>query len=118
MIIYERYDEPLLPFRQWLLRVAHSIWCAFMIVLVALSGGILGYHFIGGLLWVDAFLEASMILGGMGPVAPMHGDAIKIFAGCYALLSGLIIISIMGIILAPFMHRILHSHFKDKKPKI
>lgn len=116
-MIYERHDEPLLPFHQWLVRVAHSIWCAFLIVFCALLIGICGYHFLGGLPWVDAFLEASMILGGMGAVAPMKTDTIKIFAGCYALFSGLLIISVMGIILAPFMHRILHSHFKDKKPK-
>lgn len=104
-MIYESHDEPLLPFRKWLMRVAHSIWCAFMIVLVALGVGMIGYHTLGKLPWVDSFLEASMILGGMGAVAPMKTDAIKVFAGCYALFSGLLIISLMGIILTPFIHQ-------------
>ena len=115
MMVYERHDEPLLPFKRWLIRVLRSIWLGFLIMLAALIGGIVGYHYIGGFGWVDSFLEASMILGGMGPVASMKTDAIKIFAGCYALFSGLVIISIMGIILTPFIHRILHAHFRDKR---
>jgi hypothetical protein len=58
--------------------------------------------------WVDSFLNASMILGGMGPVDPLHTNAAKIFAGCYALFSGLAFVGIVSVLLAPFVHRLLH----------
>ena len=74
-----------------------------------------GYHMLGGLQWVDAFLEASMILGGMGPVNPLPSDAAKIFASFYALFSGVVFISVMGIMLAPLLHRVLHKfHIDDE----
>ena len=71
--------------------------------------GLLGYHFIAGLNWIDSFLEASMILGGMGPVNELHDSASKIFASIYALFSGLIVLALMGIMLGPVMHRIMHK---------
>lgn len=82
----------------------------------ALSAGVLGYHFIEGLPWVDAFLNASMILGGMGPVNELHSEAGKIFAGCYALFSGIIFIVVAGIFFAPILHRFLHRfHLEGEK---
>jgi hypothetical protein len=68
-----------------------------------------GYRVLGGLGWVDAFLNASMILGGMGPVDRMTTAGAKIFAACYALFSGLVLIAVMGIVLAPWLHRMLHA---------
>ena len=74
----------------------------------------IGYHFLGRLPWVDAFLNASMILGGMGPVDRLDSTAAKIFAGLYALFSGLVFIFIMGVVLAPWAHRFLHTmHLGD-----
>ncbi len=110
LLKFEHHSEAVLPQEQWLKRIAHTAWLAFFIIVAALGGGILGYHFIAGLGWVDAILEASMILGGMGAVSPMPNDAAKLFASAYALLSGLIFISVTGIVLAPFLHRMLH-HF-------
>lgn len=81
---------------------------AALVVGLALSIGIFGYNFIEGLGWVDAFLNASMILGGMGPVNELHSEAGKIFAGCYALFAGLIFIVVAGIFFAPILHRFLH----------
>lgn len=107
---YEHKSEPLLPRRQWLQRVMLSTWLAGGIVSISLMIGICGYHYISGLGWVDAILESSMILGGMGAVAPMTTDAAKLFASAYALMSGLVIVSTTGILLAPFLHRIMH-HF-------
>jgi hypothetical protein len=107
---YEHIHQPLLSRKQWLIRVLRSLRLASLVVGCALGLGVLGYHLIGGLGWIDALLEASMILGGMGAIAPMHTDAIKLFASFYALFSGLVIVSTMGIILAPWLHRILH-HF-------
>ena len=81
----------------------------------------LGYHVLEKLAWVDAFLNAAMILSGMGPVASMQTEAGKIFAGCYALYSGIALISILGIIFAPVVRRFLHKYHleftnDDEKP--
>jgi hypothetical protein len=84
-------------------------------MLVALSVGILGYHFIAGFDFVDSLLEASMILGGMGPVRELPNQSAKVFASIYALFSGVFFIALMGIILAPVAHRVLHKfHLAEK----
>jgi hypothetical protein len=77
--------------------------------------GITGYHYFGGFNWVDSLLEASMILGGMGPVNQLPSDHAKIFASIYALFSGIIFIGMMGIMLAPVVHRIMHKFHVDEK---
>ncbi len=115
-MLYEHYTQPILPFRKWLRRVAHSAGLAVLFAGFMLAVGIVGYHVIGHLSWVDAILEASMILGGMGPVAPLIGDAIKLFASAYALLSGLFVIGATGMLLAPWLHRMLHHFFQERKP--
>ena len=81
----------------------------------SLGLGILGYHFIGGLRWVDALLDAAMILSGMGPVSPLTSDAAKVFAAAYALFSGLILISATGIVLSPVFHRVLHRFHVEER---
>jgi hypothetical protein len=87
---------------------------ALVTVILALVIGVVGYHTIGRLGWVDAFLNASMILGGMGPVDAMTTDQGKIFAGCYALFSGLFFVALAGFLFAPVMHRILHRfHYEE-----
>ena len=82
----------------------------------ALLIGMLGYHFINGESWVDSFLDASMILGGMGPVGTMHNDGAKIFAGCYALFSGLMFIGSAAVLVAPWLHGLLHRLHADTEP--
>jgi hypothetical protein len=79
------------------------------VIAVVLFIGIAGYHWLGGLDWVDSLLEASMILGGMGPVNPIKTTGAKLFASGYALFSGLVFIGIMGIVLTPIVHRLLHK---------
>jgi len=105
---FEHRHQKLLPRRLFAWRLAR--WCALAAAVVAgsLSIGIWGYHYLDGLPWVDSILNASMILGGMGPVDPMKSDGAKIFASVYALYSGLALIAIVGIILAPILHRLLH----------
>ncbi len=76
--------------------------------------GIVGYHWIAGFGWVDSILEASMILGGMGPVNPLPSQNSKLFASAYALFSGLSFIGVMGIVLTPVMHRLLHRFHLEK----
>lgn len=80
----------------------------------ALMIGILGYRYIAEMSWVDSLLNASMILGGMGPMGELKSDAAKIFASAYALFSGLVFISVMGIVLAPAAHRALHLFHLDE----
>lgn len=81
----------------------------------SLGLGILGYHFIAGLKWVDALLNAAMILTGMGPVDVLNSDAAKLFASAYALFSGVVFITATGILLTPIFHRVLHRfHIEGK----
>jgi hypothetical protein len=76
--------------------------------------GMLGYHALVKLPWMDAFLNASMLLGGMGPIDPPRTSAGKLFAGLYALFAGLVFLVGVGIVLAPVMHRILHRfHWEE-----
>jgi hypothetical protein len=88
---------------------------ALCMIVVALSLGLAGYHFVAGFGWIDSLLEASMILGGMGPIKELPNDTAKVFASIYALFSGVIFIALMGIILAPIAHRVLHKFHVDEK---
>jgi hypothetical protein len=85
------------------------------LILLALMIGITGYHFIAGFNWIDSLLEASMILGGMGPIKELPTETAKVFASIYALFSGIIFIGVMGIILSPVVHRIMHKFHVDEK---
>lgn len=85
----------------------------FVLLTFSLSIGVLGYHFIGGLSFVDAFLNASMILGGMGPVDILTSNAAKIFSGFYALYSGIAFLTSFAILIAPIFHRFLHKFHLD-----
>ncbi len=86
------------------------------LIAVMLCLGIAGYHFIAGFGWIDSLLDASMILGGMGPVGTLTSDGAKVFASFYALLSGLAFISASGIVLSPMVHRVLHRfHIEEKE---
>lgn len=75
----------------------------------------LGYHYLGGLAWIDALVNASMILGGMGPVDQITSHAGKLFASAYALFSGLLFIGAASLVLTPFVHRIMHKlHIEEE----
>src|ERR1041385_3245460 len=112
---FERRSDKLAPISIYVKRIIGSLALAIVLMLVALSVGIVGYHFIAGFNLVDSLLEASMILGGMGPVRDMPNDASKIFASIYALFSGVVFIALMGIILAPVAHRVMHKFHIDEK---
>jgi hypothetical protein len=106
--MFEHHRQPLLPRSAYLRRVGRfSLW-AFLIVLGSVAIGMIGYHFLEGLAWMDAFLNAAMILGGMGPVNPIHSEGGKLFAGIYALYSGLVFLLAAGVLFAPIIHRIMH----------
>ena len=106
--MYEHRKHPLLSLGEFLKRVGRHGLVALAVMVLGLGIGVLGYHCIAHLNWIDSFLNASMILGGMGPVDPLHTNAAKIFAGCYALFSGLAFVGIVSVLLAPFVHRLLH----------
>ncbi|TAN60716.1 hypothetical protein EPN18_08035, partial [bacterium] len=86
--VFEHRSQPIVPLSIFLARLLKSTAVAVVVVAVALSVGVLGYHYIEGLSWMDTFLNASMILGGMGPVNELHSNTGKTFAGSYALFSG------------------------------
>ncbi len=86
------------------------------IVLASLIAGVAGYHYFEGMSWMDAFVNASMILSGMGPVTELRTEVGKLFAGFYALYSGLAVILVTGLILAPVIHFVLHRfHLESKR---
>jgi hypothetical protein len=110
MLIYEHHSQPVISHTAWLQRLATSLQLAVAVLAAVLLIGTLGYHFLGSIAWVDSLLEAAMILSGMGPVAVMQNDTVKIFAAFYALLSGFVLLSSFGVVMAPVLHRFLH-HF-------
>ncbi len=107
--MYEHHTQPLLPIRQFVYRFLMHAAIAFAIVAFALGIGMSGYHYFDSLSWLDSFLNASMILGGMGPVDTIQTPAAKLFAGFYALFSGLVFIAFAGILVLPVAHRLLHK---------
>jgi len=110
----ERRTAPMLPRPLFYRRAVLSAMIGFGLLALALFAGMVGYRVTEHLSWLDSFVNAAMILGGMGPVATMETNAGKLFAGCYALFSGLAFITIVGVILAPFVHRIFHRfHLAD-----
>lgn len=111
--MYEHRTQPLLPRRKFLRRLAKHGLVATGVVAVSLGLGILGYHFVAGLSWVDALLNASMILTGEGPVDAMRTQAAKLFASLYSLFAGVVFLAIAGILMAPVAHRLLHRLHLD-----
>jgi hypothetical protein len=107
--MFEHRTKPLLPRRQFFARLARSSWCGLLIIGGSLGLGMIGYHLFERMGWIDAFANAAMILSGMGPLAPIQTPGGKIFAGCYALFSGVAFLTSVGVIVAPVVHRALHK---------
>jgi hypothetical protein len=113
--VYEHSSEPLLPRRVFLSRVFRSALVAAVIIGAWLLIGVLGYHFVAKLGWIDAIFNASMILSGMGPVDLLPNDASKLFASVYAIFSGVVFLSTSAILVAPVVHRLMHHfHLQNK----
>ncbi len=114
--MFEHRLSPLLPMPAFRARLLKMAALGFSLIAASLTVGMLGYHFIAGQSWADSFLNASMILSGMGPVGELPNTGAKVFAGFYALYSGLALILIAGIILSPVVHRFLHKfHLESGK---
>ena len=106
--MFEHHREPLLPRPLFYWRVFKYGLVSLGVALFSLVIGILGYRNFEGMPWIDSFVNAAMILGGMGPIGELHTNAGKLFAGIYALYCGLIVIISLGILIAPIFHRFLH----------
>ncbi|MBL9130781.1 MAG: hypothetical protein JNG86_06255 [Verrucomicrobiaceae bacterium] len=106
--MFESRKDPLAPRHVFLRRFLRYLAAAAALVGISLGAGVLGYHFLAHMSWIDSVLNASMILGGMGPVDVLKTDTAKLFASAYALFSGMVAITVMSMVLAPLAHRALH----------
>ena len=113
--MYERRNERLISRMAFARRMASHSGYAAVLVAASLAAGMLGYHVFDELPWADAFVDASMLLGGMGPVNPLRGTAAKLFAGIFALYSGLVFLALTAFMLAPVFHRVLHAFHAETK---
>ncbi len=114
--MYETPRQPLLPRRKFYRRLARNASVGFVLICLSLAIGMVGYHTLAGLPWIDAFLNAAMIASGMGPVDVLRSQGAKIFAGLYAIFSGIALISSVAVVFAPLVHRMLHKfHLEESK---
>ena len=113
--MYEHTSHKLLAWPEFLRRAARHLGWSILLVLAAVTGGTAGYHELGRLGWIDAFLNASMILGGMGPVDRMETATGKLFSAFYALFSGLFFLAVMSVLIAPWLHRMIHVMHAEEK---
>ncbi len=110
--MFEHFSEPIASKSKFYLRVLRGLVLNLVVLTLSLGMGMLGYHVFGKLTWIDSFLNASMILTGMGPVNELHSDAAKLFSGFFALYSGLAFLTCMAVLVTPILHRFLHKfHF-------
>jgi len=114
--MFEHHRQKLLSRSAFYRRLARFAAAAFLLVGISWLIGILGYRFLEGMSWIDSTLNAAMILGGMGPVDPLHTDAGKLFASFYALFSGIVFLVAVGVLILPILHRFLHQfHLEAEK---
>ena len=109
----ESRHQRLAPMHVFVKRVLYSLALACGVLTFGLSVGVLGYHYFADLPWVDALLNASMILTGMGPVDRLTDDRAKLFASAYAIFGGLLFITVIAVVLSPVLHRFLHKFHLD-----
>jgi hypothetical protein len=114
--MFEHKTKPLIPRTEFMARLGLYIGIAVGIVCGSLAIGVIGYRLLEGFSWIDSLLNASMILGGMGPVHQLHTNAGRLFASFYALYSGIVFLVTAGFVIAPLLHRFLHHfHLKNEK---
>jgi hypothetical protein len=114
-VLYERKHQPPVSRSEFTRRLAWHVAIALALLLASLGGGMLGYMAFEGLSPIDAFLNAAMLLGGMGPVNAPRSTGGKLFAGCYALYAGLVFLITVALVFTPILHRVLHHfHWDDK----
>jgi len=114
-VTFEHKSEPVLPWQHFVRRLYFSFGLGAALIVVSLTAGMAGYHYFDGLAWIDAYLNAAMILSGMGPISQPHSEPGKIFAGLYALYSGFAVLVIAAVAFGPFVHRMLHKLHVDEQ---
>lgn len=113
--MYEPRHAPLATRAQFIRRVARHFGFAMGVIAGSLAIGMLGYRYFEGMEWIDAYLNAAMLLGGMGPVDPrLTTDAGKLFAGLYALYAGMVVLVVAGVLFVPVFHRFVHRFHLEK----
>lgn len=113
--MFEHKKQPILSRRQFLFRLSLNLMMSVLILAISLGIGIVGFRYINDSSWIDSIHNASMLLGGMGPVVEMKNDGAKLFSSAYALFCGVVFITNIGVLLAPVIHRILHRfHLGDE----
>lgn len=114
-LVFEHKHEPLISKQEFTRRLVSNASIGFVVLAIAWLIGIVGYKVTEGMSWIDAILNASMILGGMGPVDTLHSNASKLFASFYAIFSGVVFLAVFGVIVAPVYHRIMHRfHLQEE----
>ena len=111
--MHDPLHKPLVPRRQFLGRLARHALGGVAILAVALGAGMVGYHWLEAMPWIDSFVSAAMILGGMGPVTELHTTGGKLFAGTYALFAGMVFLAVAGVVFSPVVHRTLRRFHLD-----
>lgn len=114
--MFEHRNEPLLSRHDYYRRLARHGLIAVGLLAAGLGVGMCGYHFLEDQRWIDAFANAAMILSGMGPLDPLKTSAGKLFAGIYAIFSGVAFLTTVGVLLAPVVHRFLHRFHVERRP--
>ena len=112
--MFESKRQQVIPPHHFARRLAWSFVLSGAIAGAALVVGVVGFHYIADVPWIDAVHNSSMILGGMGPVVEMKTDAAKLFSSAYALFCGLVFITVVAVTLAPVLHRVLHKFHMDE----
>lgn len=113
--MFEHISKPVLPHPQFVSRMMRAVLLGLAMIVGSLVMGMAGYrYFFPALDWADAFVNAAMILSGMGPLAIPETTGAKIFSGCYAIYSGLMLVMSAGVVFAPLVHRFLHKLHADE----
>ena len=111
--MFEHRSQPIISRKGFISRLLRHLATSLGLIFISLGVGVIGYHEMESMNWVDSFVNAAMLMGGMGPVGELQTPSGKLFAGIYALYCGLVFVIAAGIIFLPFIHRLLHKfHIK------
>jgi len=110
---FEKHHQAVISHGHFILRLLQIVGALLPLIMLSLAVGMVGYHALERMSWIDSLYNAAMIMSGMGPAADLHSDAGKIFASIYALYSGLFLIAVTGYLLSPFFHRVMHKFEKE-----